>query len=171
VEFTRTLGVEFVPHASVISATESAGALRVDFTCETGGDARECHFILNAAGRDPAIDELDLAAAGVERWRRGVLVDDFLRSRTNRRVFAGGDSHGILQLSPVASYEGRIIVRNFLERDVATADYTTVPQAIYTTPPLATVGLTETEARVLLRPTAPRFPRTATPVPQYAHAS
>lgn len=147
VEFTKTLGVDFVPSASVVSATASAGALRVDFTSETGGDWRECDFILNAAGRDPAIDELDLAAAGVERWRSGVLVDEYLRSPTNRRVFAGGDSHGILQLSPVASYEGRIIARNFLEGNVATVDYTTVPQAIFTTPPLATIGLTETEAR------------------------
>ena len=84
VDFTKTLGVEFSPTASVLSAAESAGALRVDVTTETGGDSRECDFILNAAGRDPAIDALDLAAAGVERWRHGVLVDEYLRSRTNR---------------------------------------------------------------------------------------
>jgi glutathione reductase (NADPH) len=95
----------------------------------------------------PAIDQLDLPAANVETWRRGVLVDEYLRSRSNHRVFAGGDAHGVFQLSPVASYEGRVIARNYLEGDVVKVDYTIVPQAIYTTPPLATVGLTETEAR------------------------
>jgi hypothetical protein len=48
----------------------------------------------------------ELAAANVETSQRGVVVDAFLRSKTNRRVFA---AHGIRQLSPVASYEGRII--------------------------------------------------------------
>ncbi len=147
VEFTRTLGVEFISNAEVHSVAESAGGLRLDFSSETDVDDRECDFILNAAGRDAAIEELALAAAGVERSRRGILVDEYLRSRTNRSVFAGGDSHGLFQLSPVASYEGRIIARNFLEGDVSKVDYTSVPQAIYTTPPLARVGLTETEAR------------------------
>lgn len=147
VEFTKSLGVEFITDASVKAVAESNGALRVDFTHAGGAGWREADFVLNAAGRVAAIGHLDLEAGRVEIGPRGIAVDDFLRSRTNRRVFAGGDAHGILQLSPVASYDGRIIARNLLEGDVARIDYTTVPQAIYTTPPLATVGLTETEAR------------------------
>lgn len=146
VDFTRSLGVEFVVDTTVRSITRPNGALRVDFETAAGRDVRECDFVLNAAGRVPAIDELDLGRAGIATWRRGVEVDPFLRT-ANRRVFAGGDAHGILQLSPVASYDGRIIARNYLEGDVVAADYSTVPQAIYTTPPLATVGLTEAAAR------------------------
>lgn len=146
VDYTRSLGVEFLEEASASGIAEANGALRVTIDTAGGAEARECDFVLNAAGRVPAIDELDLGEAGVETWRRGVKVDEFLRS-ANRSVFAGGDAHGILQLSPVASYDGRIIARNFLEGDVAAADYRTVPQAVYTTPPLATVGLTEAEAR------------------------
>jgi len=41
-----------------------------------------------------------------------VVVDAFLRSKTNRRIFAGGDTNGIRQLSPVASYGGRIIAQD-----------------------------------------------------------
>src|SRR5205814_9475046 len=68
-------------------------------------------------------------------------VDAFLRSKTNRRVsFAGGDAHGIRQLSPVASYEGRVIAQNFLEGDTKHVDYTTIPQAIFITPPMAIIG-------------------------------
>src|SRR5436190_7474493 len=115
-EFARDhLGITFVPNA--------------DFTSIEWNDAG---FVLNAAGRVAAIEELDLHNANVQASERGVIVDDFLRSKTNRRVFAGGDAHGVRHLSPVASYEGRIIARNFLEGDVKPVDYSTIPQCIYT---------------------------------------
>lgn len=146
-DFGRSIGIEFVPSTTITRVRAEGDQFGVEFTAESGGDVREADFVLNAAGRVPAIDQLDLPAANVETWRRGVVVDEYLRSRSNRRVFAGGDAHGVFQLSPVASYEGRVIARNFLEGDVVKADYRVVPQAIYTTPPLATVGWTETEAR------------------------
>jgi len=61
-------------------------------------------------------------------------------------LFAGGDAHGKRQLSPVASYEGRVIARNFLEGDVERVDYEAIPQAVYTVPALAWVGMTEAQA-------------------------
>ncbi len=147
-EFTRDrLGVEFMPSTDLTSVHKDGNAYRVECACDGREMVREADFVLNAAGRDAAIEELNLAAANVETSQRGVVVDAFLRSKTNRRVFAGGDVHGIRQLSPVASYEGRIIAQNFLEGDVRQADYRTAPQAIFTTPPLASVGLTETIAR------------------------
>ncbi|GAC1430439.1 MAG: NAD(P)/FAD-dependent oxidoreductase [Thermoanaerobaculia bacterium] len=147
VDFARTIGIEIIADSNIARLRESAGAVIVEYNSGNGAELREADFVLNAAGRVAAIEGLDLQAGGIETWKRGVAVDEFLRSRTNRRVFAGGDVHGILQLSPVASYEGRVIARNFLEGDVLKADYGTVPQAIYTTPPLASVGLTEGEAR------------------------
>ena len=104
-------------------------------------------FVLNAAGRVPNIASLDLPAAGVAFDKKGVVVDEYLRSPGNRRVFAGGDAHGRRQLSPVASYEGRVVAKNFLEGDVERASYEAIPQAVYTVPPLAWVGATEAEAR------------------------
>lgn len=147
VDFGRSIGIEFVPSTTITRVRADGDQFGVEFTAESGNDVREADFVLNAAGRVPAVDQLDLPAANVETWRRGVVVDEYLRSRSNLRVFAGGDAHGVFQLSPVASYEGRVIARNFLEGDVVKADYRVVPQAIYTTPPLATVGWTETEAR------------------------
>ena len=152
VDFGRSIGIEFVPSTTITRILPTSDSAAVELTHEAGSDVREADFVLNAAGRVPAIDALDLPAANVETSRRGVVVDDYLRSTTNRRVFAGGDAHGVFQLSPVASYEGRVIARNYLEGDVVKADYNVVPQAIYTTPPLATVGWTETEARRNGRP-------------------
>ena len=147
-EFTRDdLGVEFKPLTEVTSISKKGDAYRVECECEGREEVREADFVLNAAGRVAAIEELNLAAANVETSQRGIVVDAFLRSKTNRRVFAGGDAHGIRQLSPVASYEGRVIAENFLQGDVREVDYTTIPQSIFITPPLASVGLTETIAR------------------------
>ncbi len=106
----------------------------------------EADFVLNAAGRPPSIDDLDLEKANIERTQRGVVVDEFLRSRSNHRVFAAGDAHGRMQLSPVASYEGRIAARNFLEGDVERVSYGSIPSTVFTVPPVAAVGLTEAAA-------------------------
>ncbi len=147
-EFTRDhLGVEFMPTTEVTSIVRKGDAYRVECECNGREQVREADFVLNAAGRVAAVEELNLAAANVEVSQRGLVVDAYLRSKTNRRVFAGGDAHGIRQLSPVASYEGQIIAQNFLEGDVRQVDYTTVPQSIFITPPLASVGLTETIAQ------------------------
>ena len=146
-DFTRDeVGVEIIPSARVQSLAANGAAVRVEFTREGVGETRDADFVLNAAGRVPAIDELGLSEANVETDSRGVLVNAFLRSETNPRVFAGGDAHGIRQLSPVASYEGRVIARNFLEGDVREVEYGGIPRAIFITPPLANVGLTETMA-------------------------
>lgn len=147
-DFTRDhLGVEIISAAQVTSIGSNGDLYHVEFSSGGGPDARDAEFVLNAAGRVAAIEELDLTRANVEASHRGVVVNAFLRSPTNRRVFAGGDAHGTRQLSPVASYEGRVIARNFLEGDVREVDYRSVPQSIFTTPPLASVGLTETIAR------------------------
>lgn len=147
VKFTETLGVVFINAAEVQSVAQTGSGLRIELSA--GGERRsiEADFVLNAAGRTAAVESLDLPRAGVEASEKGVVVDDYLRSPGNRRVFAGGDAHGARQLSPVASYEGRMIARNFLEGDVEKVDYSRIPRAVFTVPPLASVGMTEEEAR------------------------
>jgi glutathione reductase (NADPH) len=146
-EFSRQLGVEFLRDVEVHSVGATGNGFRLEVAAEGKASALDADFILNAAGRIAAVDTLDLDKAGVQAGDKGVLVDSYLRSPTNHRVFAGGDAHGARQLSPVASYEGRIIARNFMEGDVEEADYSKIPRAVFTVPPLASVGLTEQEAR------------------------
>ena len=145
--FTRSLGVAFVEGAEVARVTGREPELAVETRTGEGPLTIPADFVLNAAGRVAAVEDLDLERAGVEASAHGIVVDEFLRSPGNRRVFAGGDAHGRFQLSPVASYEGHLIARNFLEGDVERADYATVPRAVFTVPPLALAGLTEEAAR------------------------
>jgi pyruvate/2-oxoglutarate dehydrogenase complex dihydrolipoamide dehydrogenase (E3) component len=61
-------------------------------------------------------------------------------------IYAAGDAAGNAQLTPVAAYEGRLAAHNALEGDRLTADERVVPQAVFTTPEVAKVGLTHRDA-------------------------
>ncbi len=146
VEYSRTLGIRFEFQAGVQRITKEGERLVLEVAAGERMVSLAADFVLNAAGRVPSLDGLDLAAAGVQYDGRGVRTNDFLRT-SNPRIFAGGDAHGRMQLSPVASYEGRVIARNLLERDAQKVCYDFIPRAIYTLPTFASVGITEAEAR------------------------
>jgi glutathione reductase (NADPH) len=147
VQVSASLGVELIRQARVQAVRREGELLTVQFLVDGQTRTTGADFLLNAAGRIPAIDTLALDRAGVERDTRGVLVNEFLRSRSTPRVFAAGDAHGRMQLSPVASYEGQVAARNFLEGDTERVSYDAIPRVLFTVPPLASVGLTEGEAR------------------------
>jgi glutathione reductase (NADPH) len=141
------LGIQLLTEVTVNRVRQKDSRLAVEYS--TSGEARTlaADFVLNAAGRIPSIKDLALEQAGVETDGKGIVVNEFLRSQSQPTVFAAGDAHGRMQLSPVASYEGRVVARNFLEGDAEKVEYEAIPRALYTIPPLASVGLTEREAR------------------------
>ncbi|MEW6131413.1 MAG: NAD(P)/FAD-dependent oxidoreductase [Acidobacteriota bacterium] len=147
VDFSKSLNVKTINHAKVKIIRKNGAELLVEYEAEGTAETLSADFILNAAGRVAAIDELDLSKAEVAVDKRGIVTNQFLRSATNPKIFAGGDAHGVLQLSPVASYEGRVVAKNFLENDAEPVNFEGIPRAIYTVPQLASVGLTEAEAR------------------------
>jgi len=113
-----------------------------------GGMEQEVEFdrLLLASGRRPNIEALNLAAAGVETYKLGIVVDE--RMRTNvPGIWAAGDVNGQAQFTPVAQYQARIAVEDmYRPGEGPAADYTVLPAAIFTDPELAGVGLTAMEA-------------------------
>ena len=113
-----------------------------------GGMEQEVAFdrLLLASGRRPNIEELNLAATGVETYKLGIAVDE--RMRTNvPGIWAAGDVNGQAQFTPVAQYQARIAVEDmYRPGEGPAADYTVLPAAIFTDPELAGVGLTAMEA-------------------------
>jgi glutathione reductase (NADPH) len=109
----------------------------------------ECDLAVHAAGRVADVDELDLAAGGVERTRKGVAVNAFLQSSSNPSVYAVGDcaDAGGLPLTPTASLEGEIAAANLLEGNRQRVDFTGLASIVYTIPSLGTTGLTQDAAR------------------------
>jgi glutathione reductase (NADPH) len=112
-----------------------------------GGDSIETDMVVHGAGRVPDLDDLDLAAAGVAWGARGVLVDLSMRSVSNPRVSAIGDAAELgAPLTPVGVAQARIAVRDILEPGSARFEPRVVPSVVFSDPPLASVGLTESQA-------------------------
>jgi pyruvate/2-oxoglutarate dehydrogenase complex dihydrolipoamide dehydrogenase (E3) component len=126
-----------------IGRTEKTVAVRL-----ASGERISGSHLLVAAGRRPAIEGLDLAAAGITSTANGITVDARLRT-TNRRVFAIGDVVGGPQFTHVALYHAGIVIRNALFRIPAKVDYRALPWVTYTDPELAQVGLTEAGSRAV----------------------
>jgi glutathione reductase (NADPH) len=105
-------------------------------------------MVVHGAGRVPNIADLNLEAAGIETSQDGVVVNEYLQSISNPRVYAAGDvAAGGLPLTPVAMVEGKVAADNLiygLKR--RRADYRVVPSVVFTLPKLASVGLQEAEA-------------------------
>jgi glutathione reductase (NADPH) len=146
---TERIGVEIKTEVKVGRIDKRGDRFRIAF--EHGGRQRdiEADRIVNGAGRIANVDTLDLDAARIRHRDGRIETDAYLRSVSNPAVHVCGDVLSSPQLSPVATYEGRIVGRNIVEGPVAKPDYDSIPSCVYTVPALASVGLTEARAREL----------------------
>jgi glutathione reductase (NADPH) len=152
IEHTRSLSVD-VRLDSPVHGVERAGSeFRVKVRGPHGEELVPADLVVHAAGRVPKTADLDLARANVETDERGaVKVNDWLQSVTNPKVYAAGDavaSPGALPLTPVAGHQSAIIASNLLDGNHKRPDYRGISSVVFTTPPLAAVGLAEEEARL-----------------------
>ena len=117
----------------------------VDIVLKDGSVLSGSHLLL-AAGRVPNVENLNLEAAGIEYTKRGVSVDQGLRT-TNKNVYAAGDVAGGLQFTHVAGYHAGLIIRHALFKLPIKNRTDIIPWVTYTDPELAHAGLTEVDAR------------------------
>jgi len=110
------------------------------------GEVFEADLVVHGAGRAPTIEGLKLEAGQVDYGRRGITVDNTMRT-SNPRVFAVGDCAATIQLARVADYEAYVAVKNILAEEEggsgAAVDYRAVPSILFTYPEYAMVGATE----------------------------
>lgn len=110
------------------------------------GVEMECEKIMLAIGRKPNTDSLRAERAGVELGKRGeVKVDEYSRTSASH-IFAVGDVTDRLQLTPVAIHEAMCFVETAFKNNPTMPDHVNVPSAVFSTPELAGVGLTEARA-------------------------
>ncbi len=155
VEKTRALGINVQLRAAALGIERASGlpaqAGRLLVQASVAGEKQsfEGDVVVHGAGRVPEIDDLNLAAPGVEWDARGVKVNDYLQSVSNPAVYAAGDcaASGGLPLTPVAGYEGGIVATNLLKGNTVKIERFAVPSVVFTIPPLATVGLSEKTAK------------------------
>ncbi|HFE44346.1 MAG TPA: glutathione-disulfide reductase [Nannocystis exedens] len=99
--------------------------------------------VMMATGRRPATADLGLEAAGVALSERGaIIVDDHFRSSVPS-IFAIGDVIDRVALTPVAITEGVAFVATHFNNTPTTVSYENIPTAVFSQPPLATVGISE----------------------------
>ena len=132
------------PVTQVDPAPEGGGAL------VAGGRRLDYDSLLLAVGRAPANGGIGLENVGVELDERGfVKVDARLRT-TGDRIWAAGDTVGRMYFTHVAGYQGLTAMANALFRAHRSVDYSTVPRVTFTDPEVASIGLSEAEARARL---------------------
>ena len=126
------------------AAKQGDGSILID-----GGDAGviETDLLMWAVGRVPNTGGMGLEAAGVALAKDGAVIvgDD---NRTNiPSIYAVGDVTNRVQLTPVAIREGHAFADTVFGGNPRTIDYSCIPTAVFSNPPIAGVGMTEEEAR------------------------
>jgi len=106
----------------------------------------ETDAILVAAGRVPRVADLDVAAAGIALDERGLIAVDGEQRTSNPRVFAAGDVTGGPQFVYTAAAQGNVAAENAVTGSHRTMDYLGLPSVIFTSPSLASAGMTEADA-------------------------
>ena len=145
---SERIGVTVKTSVAVKEITKTNGKLQVVYEHDGKEMTLNADRVVNGAGRIANVDTLDLDAGNVKHDRVAVEIDEYLRSTTNPSVWVCGDSLVTsAQLSPIATYEGRIVGQNIVNGPTVKPDYTVIPSCIYTVPALSTVGLTEQEAK------------------------
>ncbi len=149
VKHTRELGVDVQLGTEVIGVEKRSGQMVVRASASGQQRTFETDMVVHAAGRVAEIDDMNLDAAGVACDSQGVRVNAFLQSVSNPAVYAAGDTaaSGGPPLTPVADYEGAIVASNLLKGNHQKPNYAGIPTVVFSIPPVASVGLSETEAR------------------------
>jgi dihydrolipoamide dehydrogenase len=115
-----------------------------------GGETLEAELLLVAVGRGPTSDNLGYAEQGIKIERGFVITDEFMRTSVDG-VYGVGDLISIkgephLQLAHVGFAEGILVAEHIAGQPVVPIDYAGVPRITYTSPEVASVGLTEPQA-------------------------
>ncbi|HZU51451.1 MAG TPA: glutathione-disulfide reductase, partial [Sphingomicrobium sp.] len=138
-------GIDFKFHATIEKIER-----RDDQTLHlrmTGCDDLQADAVLFAVGRRPNTKGLGLEAAGVELAQKGQIKVDADNRTSVRSIFAVGDVTDRIQLTPVAIREGQAFADTVFGNSPHQVDYSCVPSAVFSHPPLAGVGMTEGQAR------------------------
>ncbi|HML27312.1 MAG TPA: FAD-dependent oxidoreductase, partial [Hyphomicrobium sp.] len=139
-------GISFRQGARIKRISGTVGQIIVEIDGDGEPERIEGTAILVAAGRKANIADLGLDAAGVKLAGSAIKINNGLRT-TNRRVYAIGDAAGGPRYAHVASEQADVVLRRSLFRQPAKSMGRAAPRVVFTEPQLASVGLSEADAR------------------------
>src|SRR4051812_38189740 len=138
----RRRGINFKLGARFESVEHTDSGVKVSLE---GGTTLEAELLLVAVGRGPSSANLGYEEAGVKMDRGFVVVDEYCRTSVEG-VYAVGDLIPTLQLAHVGFAEGILVAEHLAGLPVVPIDYAGVPRITYSSPEVASVGLTEAQA-------------------------
>src|SRR5215471_6187968 len=139
-------GIHVALGANILRAEKQDGAKAIVFQQDGRENRVVVDEILVAVGRVPNVEGLDLDAAGVAFDKKGVTVDDQLRT-SNRHIYAAGDICSAYKFTHVADAMARVVLQNALFFGRKKASALVIPWCTYTDPEIAHVGINEAQAR------------------------
>lgn len=140
-------GVKVKTGASLDKVEKTKGGWKCFVTSGGKQETVEVQVVLLGVGRKAMTDNMNLEKIGVKLHKRGVTLKDDTLVTDVDNIYAIGDVTGRIQLAHVASMEGIFAATNMVRGEKRKMDYKAVPNCVYTIPEVASVGLTESEAR------------------------
>jgi dihydrolipoamide dehydrogenase len=139
-------GITVMTGSSVESVDTSGDLCKVSVKTKKGIETIECEIVLSATGITPNTENLGLEEAGIKTEKGIVVTDDFYRTNVEG-IYAIGDIVKGPALAHVASAEGIICVENIAGQNPEPLDYGNIPSCTYCQPEVASVGMTEKQAK------------------------
>lgn len=136
----KARGVRFIPDMNIKSAEKTAAgqiALTGDHEFQLTTD-----YVLDATGRVPNHDQLNLEAIGVEANQRGIVVNEYLQTSVEN-IYAAGDAidKQVPKLTPTAAFESRYLTARFKGDNDGPIVYPAISEVVFTSPRIAQVGV------------------------------
>jgi len=144
-QLLKRKGIEILTDCKVKEIKKTNQNLEVLVSTTDKEKKLETEKVLSAAGRVPELGNIDVQRLGIELDRKAIKVDEKMRTNIPG-IYAVGDVVGKIMLAHVASREGIVAVENIAGKE-ALMDYKVVPNCVFSMPEVASVGLTEEEAR------------------------
>lgn len=139
-------GMKVMTSSEVLSVDTKGDLCKVTIKTKKGEEVVEAEIVLSAVGITSNLEGLGLEDVGVETDKGKIKVDDYYKTNIDG-VYAIGDIVHGPALAHVASHEGIICVEKIAGKHVEPLDYGNIPGCTYTTPEIASVGMTEKAAK------------------------
>lgn len=143
-QISMAKGLNFKLNCRLEQVEKAGDAITLHFT---DGKTLETDCLVWALGRVPQVEGLGLEAVGVALNDKGAIAVDADNRTSVPNIFAVGDVTDRVQLTPVAIREGHSFADRQFGGKVWHVDYNCIPSAVFSNPPLGSVGLTEAQAR------------------------
>lgn len=145
----ESYGIDVLTNCKLVSVKSNETGKIISLQNVDTGEIKTliCEEIFIASGLLSNSDNLKVSQIGMETNARGWIVTDEYMQTSVENIWAVGDINGKYQFRHKANYEAEIVAKNLFGKSKQTADYTKVPWAIYTCPPVAHIGLTEEQAK------------------------